>query len=145
MKNGNKSHCNGHKNPVSEPHKPHKQRREPTDLQKAFGLAYIEGESKGKANGTQAARDAGYRGSKDTLGRIAHDNLKSPQVQELIKRIRKQVGAATAVTRTGRILASSKTLALHQTAGNHGESFRHSCRPDLPRSGLCETFFIIFT
>lgn len=54
-----------------------------THKQELFVNAYL-GEAKG--NATEAARLAGYNGNDVTLGAVGAENLKKPQIAELIER-----------------------------------------------------------
>lgn len=54
-----------------------------THKQELFVNAYL-GEAKG--NATEAARLAGYNGNDVTLGQVGAENLKKPQIAELIEK-----------------------------------------------------------
>ena len=51
-----------------------------TNKQRAFCEHYIQ-----TWNGTEAARRAKYRGNNDTLGVIAHENLRKPKIKKYIE------------------------------------------------------------
>ena len=50
-----------------------------TDKQQAFIFEYAQ-----SLNGTASARAAGYQGDANTLGVIAHENLRKPKVREAV-------------------------------------------------------------
>lgn len=74
-----------------------------TSKQRAFVNAYV---SNGQ-NGTQAAREAGYKGNDNVLGVTAHDLLKVPKVQEAIQGL---LGKAIAKAERGAIGDLAETL-----------------------------------
>jgi phage terminase small subunit len=50
-----------------------------TPLQAGFIAAYIN-------NGTEAARQAGYKGNDNTLSQVAHENLRKPKIRKAIEK-----------------------------------------------------------
>ena len=62
-----------------------------TPKQAAFIKWYVS--AKVNMNGTQAAREAGYKGNDNTLASIAAENLRKPAIKIEIQR---QINAATA-------------------------------------------------
>lgn len=69
--------------------------RELTPRQKKFIEVY-------NGNGTEAARQAGYKGSDDVLGKTAYDLLRNPRIKKIIDaRLSKEIKAIIA-TRTER-------------------------------------------
>jgi len=78
------SETNGHTN--GNGHKPKKGRpkgkgRKLTPKQEAFTENYLAN----GFNGTQAAKDAGYSGSEDTLAHVAAENLRKPQIASRVR------------------------------------------------------------
>jgi len=57
-----------------------------TDLLTHKQLLFVEHYIQYGGNGTAAARAAGYRGNKATLGAIAHENLNKPHIRDEIHR-----------------------------------------------------------
>lgn len=55
-----------------------------------------------EGNGTQAAKDAGYKGSDNALGKTAHDLLRNPKIAEAIKNRQKKVLDGIIATREER-------------------------------------------
>jgi phage terminase small subunit len=71
--------------------------------QRRFCLAFV-GEAAG--NGTEAARVAGYKGNDVTLAAVAYENLRKPQIMDLIASLRQE-----AEKRAGdKILSATETL-----------------------------------
>jgi phage terminase small subunit len=54
-------------------------------------LFFIEHYIQNGGNGSAAARAAGYRGSRGTLGAVAHENLNKPHVRDEIRRRQAQI------------------------------------------------------
>ena len=82
-----------------------------TTKQKAFALAWVDLFSKGKENGTEAARVAGYKGNDGVLAVQAHANLRNPKIKHLIQNLRKDIDRAAGSTQLGDIMCAAEVLA----------------------------------
>lgn len=78
-------------------------RPELTLKQRKFCLAYV-GEANG--NGIEAARLAGYKGNDVTLGAVAYENLRKPQIARFIEQLR----ADAEIAASGKILSATEVL-----------------------------------
>lgn len=67
-----------------------------TPKQAAFVKWYTSGECYG--NGTEAARRAGYKGKPPTLGQVANENLKKPNVAAAVEEARSKSNVSAVVT-----------------------------------------------
>jgi phage terminase small subunit len=74
-----------------------------TQKQRLFVEAYLA-----NPNATEAARRAGYKGNDVTLGQVGAENLKKPQIAELLK-----VRVEEAIITADEILTGVKKIALH--------------------------------
>jgi phage terminase small subunit len=74
-----------------------------TQKQRLFVEAYLA-----NPNATEAARRAGYKGNDVTLGQVGAENLKKPQIAELLK-----VRVEEAIITADEILTGVKNIALH--------------------------------
>src|SRR5260370_14071705 len=82
-----------------------------TTKQNAFVLAWVDLLAKGKENGTEAARIAGYKGSENALAVQAHENLRNPKIKRLIKSLRKDIDRVAASTQVREIMCWAEVLA----------------------------------
>jgi phage terminase small subunit len=91
-----------------------------TTKQKLFAEAYLA-----TPNGTDAARKAGYKGNDNTLASVAKENLRKPQISDLIQNRIESIGmsaneiiielsviAKTELSATEHIKATDKIKAL---------------------------------
>ncbi len=81
-----------------------------TSKQKAFTLAWVDLLAKGKENGTEAARIAGYKGNDGVLAVQAHENLRNPKIKRLIQNLRKDIDRAMLGSRTALLLVVRGTV-----------------------------------
>src|SRR6516164_2895129 len=101
--------------PKAHPHHPQNARPH-TQQQKLFAYAYAKLRAEGSENGTQACRDAGYKGRDNTLAKTAHENLHNPRIKELIEQVTAEAAKLPsrpkALTRFGYIMGINDTLAV---------------------------------
>lgn len=81
-----------------------------TSRQKAFAHAWVSLLEKGRENGTEAARIAGYKGNDGVLAVQAHQNLRNPKIKKLIKDLRRDVDRAAATSHLADIMCSAEVL-----------------------------------
>lgn len=78
-----------------------------THKQWLFALGMYTPGSESEGNGTESARQAGYKGSDYTLGRAAHDNTRNHKVMEAKKLIQGEVYVLTAEKVLNRLMLLS--------------------------------------